>query len=97
MSRVYESVRGVVQGTLNRRKPPIVVTTGAKDNDGSLNDAIEELEKIFGDRIGRLKAAVSDDQAVVASEAQHAQQVIEGLKANITALEARLRETEDTV
>ena len=58
---------------------------------------MEELEKIFVDGIGRLKAAVSDDQAVVASEAQHAQQVIEGLKANITALEAKLGETEDTV
>ena len=32
---------------------------------------------------------------MVASEAQHAEQVIEGLKANITVLEARLRETED--
>jgi chromosome segregation ATPase len=69
----------------------------AKGNDGGLNDAMEELEKIFVDGIGRLKAAVSDDQAVVASEAQHAEQVIEGLKANITVLEAKLRETEDTV
>ena len=31
------------------------------------------------------------------SEAQHAEQAIEGLKANITTLEAKLRETEDTV
>src|SRR2546429_396901 len=37
-----------------------------------------------------------DDQAMVASKAQHAEQVIEGLKANITMLEAKLRETEDT-
>ena len=97
MSRVYQSVRGVVQGTLHRRKAHIVVSTGEKGNHGNLNDGIEELEKIFVDGIGRLKAAVSDDQAVVASEAQHAEQVIEGLKANITVLEARVRETEDTV
>ena len=97
MSKVYQSVRGVVQGTLRRRQPHIVVSARAKANDGSLNDAIEELEKTFVNGIGRLKAAVTDDQAVVASEAQHAEQVIEDLKTNITALEARLRETEDIV
>jgi chromosome segregation ATPase len=97
MGKVYQSVRGVVQGTLHRRKPDIMVSARAKGNDGSLNDAMEEIEKILVDGIGRLKAAVSDDQAVVASEAQHAEQVIEGLKANLTVLEAKLRETEDTV
>jgi outer membrane murein-binding lipoprotein Lpp len=97
MGKVYQSVRGVVQGTLHRRKPDIMVSARAKGNDGSLNDAMEELEKILVDGIGRLKAAVGDDQAVVASEAQHAEQVIEGLRANVTVLEARLRETEDTV
>jgi predicted nucleic acid-binding Zn-ribbon protein len=97
MSNVYQSVRGVVQGTLHRRKPHLVVSARVKDRDGSLNDGIQELEKILVDRIGKLKTAVSDDQAVVASEIQHAEQTIEGLKANITALEARLRETEDTV
>jgi chromosome segregation ATPase len=97
MGKVYQSVRGVVQGTLHRRKPDIMVSARAKDNGGSLNDAMEEFERIFADGIGRLKAAVSDDQAVVASEAQHAQQVIEDLKANITVLEVKLRETEDSV
>ena len=97
MGKVYQSVRGVVQGTLHRRKPDIMVSARAKGNDGSLNDAMEELEKILVDGIGRLKATVGDDQAVVASEAQHVEQVIEGLKANLTVLEAKLRETEDTV
>ena len=97
MGKVYQSVRGVVQGTLHRRKPDIMVSARAKGNDGSLNDAMEELEKSFVDGIARLKAAVSDDQAVVASAAQHAEQVIEGLRANITVLEAKLRETQDTV
>ncbi|MPZ76654.1 MAG: hypothetical protein GEU77_09015 [Deltaproteobacteria bacterium] len=74
-----------------------MVSARTKGNNGSLNDAVEELEKIFVGGINRLKAAVSNDQAVVANEAQHAEQAIEGLKANITVLEARLRETEDTV
>jgi len=73
-----------------------MVSALPKGNDGSLNEAMEELEKVFVDGIGRLKAAVSDDQAVVASEVQHAEQAIEGLKANIAVLEAKLRETEDT-
>ena len=97
MGKVYQSVRGVVQGTLHRRKPDITVSAREKGNNGGLNDAMEELEKIVLDGIGRLKATVIDDQAVVASEAQHAEQVIEGLKANITVLEAKLKETEDTV
>src|SRR5215475_349684 len=104
VGKVYQSVRGVVQGTLHRRKPDIMVSIRAKDDDGHLkdddghlNDTIQELEKIFVDRIGGLKAAFSDNQAVVASTAQHAQQVIEGLKANITVLEAKLREAEDAL
>jgi chromosome segregation ATPase len=97
MGKVYQSVRGVVQGTLHRRKSDIMVSVRPKGNDGSLNDAIQELEKIFVDGIGRLKAAVIDDQAAVASEAQHAEQVIESLKVNITVLDAKLKETEDTL
>jgi hypothetical protein len=97
MGKVYQSVRGVVQGTLHRRKPDIMGSAGTNGNNTSSNDVMEELEKIFVDGIGRLKAAVSNDLAVVASEAQHAEQVIEGLKANITVLEAKLRETEETV
>ena len=96
MSKVYQSVRGAVQGTLNRKKPDIMVSALPKGNDGSLNEAMEELEKVFVDGIGRLKAVVSDDQAVVASEAQQAEQVIASLKANMAALEAKLGETEDT-
>ena len=97
MTKVMQSVRGVVQGTLHRRKPHLMISARVKDSDGNLNDAIQELEKLLSDRIGSLKAAVSDDQAVVAREAQHAEQVIEGLKANITMLETKLRETEDAL
>jgi DNA repair exonuclease SbcCD ATPase subunit len=97
MTKVMQSVRGVVQGTLHRRKPHLMISARVKDSDGSLNDAIQELEKLLVDRIGSLKAAVSDDQSVVAREAQHAEQVVEGLKANITVLETKLGETEDTL
>jgi DNA repair exonuclease SbcCD ATPase subunit len=95
MGKVYQSVRGVVQGTLHRRKPETMVSARANGDDTSLNGAMEEFERIFADGIGRLKAAVSEDQAVIANEAQHAEQVIEGLKATITGLEAKLKETEE--
>jgi predicted RNase H-like nuclease (RuvC/YqgF family) len=58
---------------------------------------MEELEKIVAERIGKLKTAVKEGEAVVAIEAQHAEQVIESFRENIAALEAKLRETEETV
>ena len=97
MGRVYELVREVVQGTLTQTTPDTTVSRQATGNEESLCDAIEELDKIFADGMHRLKAAVSDNQAVALSKTKHAEEVIEDLKANISGLEARVRETEDTV
>ncbi|HXV79701.1 MAG TPA: hypothetical protein VEG60_07465 [Candidatus Binatia bacterium] len=97
MGKVYQSVRGVVQGTLQRRRPDPIVSAQAKGNNGGFNDTIEELEKIFVEGIGRLRAAASDDQAVVANQAQQAEQIIEGLRANIAMLGAELREMEEAL
>src|SRR5438093_10767721 len=63
----------------------------------TLNNEMEELERIVVDRIARLKASVTEGEAVVAGETQHAEQVIRTLTANITALEDKLRQTEDTI
>jgi chromosome segregation ATPase len=95
MSRVYDSLK-VVAHTLQRGKAnivPLVRVKGAL----SLNDEMEELERILADRLGRLKAAVKEREAVVADETQHAKQLIASLRVNNAALEAKLRETEDTV
>ncbi|HEX6440325.1 MAG TPA: hypothetical protein VF182_24620 [Candidatus Binatia bacterium] len=97
MGRVYELVREVVQGTLTQTTPDTTVSRQAAGNEDSLCDATEELDKIFADGIRRLKAAVSDNQAIALSKTKHAEEVIEGLKANISELEARVRETEDMV
>ena len=70
MGKVYQSVRGVVQGTLNRRKPEIVVSARVNGDDTDLDDAMEELEKLFADGVRKLKAAASEDQAVIANKAQ---------------------------
>jgi chromosome segregation ATPase len=92
MGKVYQSVRGVVQGTLHRRNPEIVVSPRPQGDDGS--NAMEELEKIVADGIGRLRAAVSNDHAALATKAQHAAEAVQDLKATIAALEAKLRDME---
>jgi len=97
MGKVYQVVRGVVQGTLNRTTPGPTVSSEATGNEDSLSEALEDLDKIFADGIRRLKSAVSDNRAVALTKTKHAEQVIEGLKANITGLEARVRETEDNL
>ena len=96
MGKVYQMVREVVQGTLNRTPGPTVSSQGT-GNEDSLSEALEDLDKIFADGIRRLKAAVSDNRVVALTKTKHAEQVIEGLKANITGLEATVRETEDTL
>src|SRR5262245_66386248 len=52
---------------------------------------------VLAEQITRLELAIQQAKGEAASKAQHAGQVIEGLKANITALEAKLRETEDAL
>ena len=96
MNRVYNSLRVVVHDTLQRGKANFVPLVRVK-GPLSLNDEMEELERILLDRLGRLKAAVKEGEAVVAEETQRAEQLIASLRVNIAALEAKLRETEDTV
>ena len=96
MGKVYQMVREVVQGTLNRT-PGHTVSSQATGSENSLSEALEDLDRLFADGIRRLKAAVSDNRAVALTKTKHAEQVIEGLKANISGLEARVKETEDTL
>jgi chromosome segregation ATPase len=97
MNKVVRSLRGVVQDTLHKSKINSMYARLKASDAASLNDAMEELEKILADRIGNMKAAVTEGQAVVADEAKHAEHVIQSLRANIAVLAAKLRETEDTV
>jgi len=96
MGKVYQIVREVVQGTLNRTPGP-TVSSQAIESEDSLSEALEDLDKLFADGIRRLKAAVSDNRAVALTKTKHAEQFIEGLKAHISGLEARVKEAEDTL
>src|SRR5437762_13508371 len=87
MSKVYESLKG----TLQRSKTNSMATARVKGSDvSSLDNEMEQLEKIVVNRVGRWRAAVKEGETVVASENQHAEKVIESLRTEIAAKEAQL-------
>jgi len=93
MSRVYESLKE----TLQRSKSNPVTLARIKGNSAlTVNDEMEDLEKIVLDRIGRLKAALKEGEVVGAEETQRADKAIENLNGNIAVLDARIREMDDT-
>ncbi|HTN70674.1 MAG TPA: hypothetical protein VMO00_06250 [Methylomirabilota bacterium] len=97
MNKVYESLKEAVQETL-RNKANSTPVARLKGNDASsLSDEMVELEKMVVDGIARLKAAIKKGEAVVAVEAEHAEEVIESLRAKIAGLEAELKAAEETV
>jgi chromosome segregation ATPase len=87
----------VVQETLRNKTNSMVLARVKGSIASNLTDEMEELERIVADRIGRLKAVVKEGEAAVAGETQQAADIIEGLRANIAALDAKHREMEDTV
>ena len=94
MIKVYDSLKQ----TVKRSKPnslAIVRLNGS--NALTVKDEIEEFERLVVDRLGKWKVAIKEGETVVAGEVQQTRQVAESLKANIAALDAKLRETEDTV
>jgi predicted nucleic acid-binding Zn-ribbon protein len=96
MSKVYESLKDVVQGALQPSKVNANSLARLKGTTAqSLNDQMEETEKVIADTIARLKADVKEREAIVAEETAHAEQVITSLRANITALEDKVKETEE--
>ena len=95
MSPGYESLKEIVQKTLQSKSSPMV--RGKSRTASGINDELDELEKSVLDCIGRLRAAVKDGESAVTSEGEHTDRVIDGLRANIGSLEGKVRETEDTV
>jgi hypothetical protein len=98
MSKVYESLKEVMQETLqqsNVNSNPLARVKGT--NALTLNNEMEELERVVVDSIARWKTAVTEGEAVVVGETQHAEQVIRTLTANTTVLEDKLRQTEEIV
>jgi chromosome segregation ATPase len=92
MSNVYESLKG----SLQRSKANAVAVARVKGSDASsLDNEMEQLEKFVVDTLGRLRAAIKEGEAVVVSESQHTEQVIESLRTEITAQQAQLNAARD--
>src|SRR6266498_2583845 len=87
MANVYDSLKG----TLQRSMANSMAVARVKGSDASsLDNEMEQLEKIDVDRVGRLRAAVKEGETVVASENQHAESLIESLTTEIAAQDAQL-------
>jgi chromosome segregation ATPase len=92
----FESLKGIMQKTFSHSNAMTIARVKGPTA-SSVYDELEELENTVVDSIGRLKAALTEGEAVVASEGQQAEQVIENLRTNISLLEAKVKESEDTV
>jgi chromosome segregation ATPase len=87
MANVYDSLKETLQWS---KANPMAVARVKGSDASSLDKEMEQLEKIVVDRLGRLRTAVKEGEAVVAGESQHAEQVIESLRTEIAAQEAQL-------
>ncbi|HEX2229587.1 MAG TPA: hypothetical protein VHM64_20830 [Candidatus Binatia bacterium] len=95
MSGVYESLKVRVQDALHRGKMPSIRVNSR--NALNLQGEMEELERILGARLGKIKAAVKQGEAEVLDEAVQANQLIESLNVRIAALEAKLADAEEAL
>ena len=77
MSKVYESLEGLMQKTLQRTKVATGIARVKGGTASSLDDEMEKLQKTVVDRLGGLKAGVKTGEAVVPGETKHAEQLIE--------------------
>jgi chromosome segregation ATPase len=92
MANVYESLKG----TLQRSKANSVAVARVKgSNASSLDNEMQQLEKIVVERLGKLRTALKEGEAVVVTETQHTEQVIESLRTEIAAQQAQLNAARD--
>lgn len=97
MSRVYESLKGVVQETLQRGKGNSFPVPQTSPQGSTIDDKAEEFQRIVSDWIGAFRATVREREAVASSEVQRAEHAIETLKAENVALQAKLANAEELV
>jgi DNA repair exonuclease SbcCD ATPase subunit len=93
MSGVYESLKVRVQDALHLGKMPSIRVNSS--NALNLQGQMDELERIVGARLGKIKAAVKQGEAEVVDEAEQANQLVESLKVRIAAVEAKLTDAEE--
>jgi chromosome segregation ATPase len=95
MGKVYESLREAMQEKFQRNKAVSASPQVDQAEGSGVGQELREFQKIVLDRIGRLAVLVENDEKLAQEENQHAEQLITGLRENLTAATAKLRETEN--
>jgi hypothetical protein len=99
MNGVYKSLKGKVQETLQLGKANAAPPEAGRNIPGDPNfrEEIEHLEQAFIERVSKLREALAQSESSRVGQAQHSEQVASDLKANIAALEAKLRAAEESI
>ena len=91
MSSGYESLKGIVQKTIQHSKSaPMAIARVKGRSASSLSDEIDALQKMVVDKVASLKAAAKEDEALVASDNHHVEELIESLRRDLAAQQAQL-------
>ena len=89
MSKIYDALNEV--GVISFEPSNAASTDGViRGTATGLRKELVEFEKLFSERIGRLRVAADDAEVVLASESQQAAQTVEKLNGEITALETKV-------
>ncbi|HVO94498.1 MAG TPA: hypothetical protein VMT22_16740 [Terriglobales bacterium] len=94
MSKIYEALNELESNPFDAQNAALC-TRVSPSNTPSICSELAEIEKLFVERIDRLRATADEAERSVASERQRVAQTIETLKDQIRALEIRLKETSD--
>jgi chromosome segregation ATPase len=98
MSRLFDVLKQKkMQNTPQSDKTNIAPVAPVKSTDPlSLNHEMESFEKLVVEGVGKLKAAVTADEAIVVERSRQAQELAGSLKAELAVLKTELKETEET-
>jgi len=95
MGKVYESLREAMQEKFQRNKAVSASPQVDQAEGSGVGQELKEFQKIVLDRIDRLAVLVENDEKLAKEENQHAEQLITGLRENLTAATAKLKEAEN--
>src|SRR5437016_18841 len=96
MSRVYESLKKGMHDTLQRGKVTPINTPRLIGTNSSLATAVDAVESLLVESIGTLKTTVTAAEIANAEEIKKAALSIEHLNGHAAALDAKIKEMEDT-
>jgi chromosome segregation ATPase len=92
---LYESIKVKLHETLQRNKTPTVRLKS--DTAVSLKTDMDELERLIVERIGRLRSAANEAEAVAVVAGQEAEHLIGSLNGIVADLQAKLDRMEETL